>query len=288
VRLGTNSSNEFLQNLKKKNQEIQKLYVDHIKNLTKTVQIKVMLGDSTVTDQSTFDPQEIKNFYDKIIKNLRDWSIQNITITNNEDIRRIFTKFEIREGNYVLSGHLSQQFHVLLYYKPEQRVIECQKELSEIIENTKDKEAELANLGDQFVINKLKELGYKDFDNQKLFEIFFNNDEVREKIYSEIEQQSDVDFQKLSKKKVELFNELDNFLMETYQTTPILIDDARLVTGEEGCLCTFDLEHIKNKNKEGLFDSKKIPQNVKQKIIERLDQIEKFLRLEKLSFISEN
>ncbi len=279
MRLGTDSSNEFLQSLNKKNQEIQKLYVDHIKNLTKTVQIKVMLGDSTITDQSTFDPQEIKNFYEKIIKNLRDWSIQNTTITNNEDIRRIFTKFEIREGNYLLSGHLSQQFHVLLYYKPEQRVIESQKELSEIIENTKDKEAELANLGDQFVINKLKELGYKDLDNQKLFEIFFNNDEVREKIYSEIEQQSDVDFQKLSKKKVELFNELDSYLMETYQTTPILIDDARLVTGEEGCLCTFDLEHIKNKNKEGLFDSKKIPQDVKQKIIERLDQIEKFLRL---------
>ena len=95
MRLGTNSSNEFLQSLNKKNQEIQKLYVDHIKNLTKTVQIKVMLGDSTVTDQSTFDPQEIKNFYDKIIKNLRDWSIQNITITNNEDIRRIFTKFDM-------------------------------------------------------------------------------------------------------------------------------------------------------------------------------------------------
>ena len=279
MRLGTSSSNEFLQSLNKKNQEIQKLYVDHIKNLTKTVQIKVMLGDSTVTDQSTFDPQEIKNFYDKIIKNLRDWSIQNITITNNEDIRRIFTKFEVREGNYLLSGHLSQQFHVLLYYKPEQRVLECQKELSEIIENTKDKEAELANLGDQFVINKLKELGYKDLDNQKLFEIFFNNDEVREKIYSEIEQQSDVDFRKLSKKKVELFNELDSYLMETYQTTPILIDDARLVTGEEGCLCTFDLEHIKNKNKEGLFDSKKIPQIVKQKIIERLAQIEKIMRL---------
>ncbi len=279
MRLGTDSSNEFLQSLNKKNQEIQKLYVDHIKNLIKTVQIKVMLGDSTVTDQSTFDPQEIKNFYDKIIKNLRDWSIQNITITNNEDIRRIFTKFEIREGNYLLSGHLSQQFHVLLYYKPEQRVIECQKELSEIIENTKDKEVELANLDDQFVINKLKELGYKDLDNQKLFEIFFNNDEVREKIYSEIEQQSDIDFQKLSKKKVELFNELDSYLMETYQTTSILIDDARLVTGEEGCLCTFDLEHIKNKNKEGLFDSKKIPQIVKQKIIERLAQIEKIVRL---------
>jgi len=279
VRLGTDSSNDFLQSLNKKNEEIQKFFLDHMKNHTKTVQIKVMLGDGTISDQTTFDPQEIKNFFEKIIKNLPDWTIQNISITNNEDIRRIFTKFEIREGNYLLSGHLSVQFHVLLYYKPEHRVIDCQKELSDTIENTKDQEAELANLGDQFVLNKLKELGYKDLDNQKLFEIFFNNEAIREKIYSEIEQQSDVDFQKLSKKKLDLFNELDNYLIETYQTTPILIDDARLVTGEEGCLCTFDLEHIKNKNKEGLFDSKKIPENVKQKIIERLDQIEKFLRL---------
>ncbi|MFB5646039.1 MAG: hypothetical protein ACE5R3_05505, partial [Nitrosopumilaceae archaeon] len=199
--------------------------------------------------------------------------------TNNEDIRRIFTKFEVREGNYLLSGHLSVQFHVLLYYKPNHRVIDCQKELADIVENTKDQETELANLGDQFVVNKLKELGYKDLDNQKLFEIFFNNDEIREKIYSEIEQQSDVDFQKLSKKKIELFNELDSYLLETYQTTPILIDDARLVTGEEGCLCTFDLEYIKNKTKEGMFDPKKIPDNVKQKIIDRLDQIEKILKL---------
>lgn len=277
MRLGTDSSNDFLQSLNTKNEEIQKLFLDQMKNLTKTVQIKVMLGDSTVTGQTTFDPQEIRNFFEKIIKNLKEWKIQNITITNNEDIRRIFTKFEIREGNYLLSGHLSVQFHVLLYYKPEHRVIDCQKELSEIIENTKDKESELANLGDQFVINKLKELGYKDLDNQQLFEIFFNNDDIREKIYQEIEQKSDVDFQKLSKKKVELFNELDSYLMETYQTTPILIDDARLVTGEEGCLCTFDLEFIRNKNKEGLFDPKKIPENVQQKLLDRLDQIKKIL-----------
>ncbi|HET6516723.1 MAG TPA: hypothetical protein VFG25_00645 [Nitrosopumilaceae archaeon] len=279
MRLGTNSPNDFIQNLNKKNEEIQKLFLDHMKNLTKTVQIKVMLGDSTITDQRTFDPQEIQNFFEKIIKNLKDWKIQNISMTNNEDIRRIFTKFEIREGNYLLSGHLSVQFHVLLYYKPEHRVIDCQKELADIIENTKDKEVELANLGDQFVLNKLKELGYTDLDNQKLFEIFFNNDEIREKIYSEIEKQSDIDFKKLSKKKTDLFNELDSYLIETYQTTPILIDDARLVTGEEGCLCTFDLEYIKNKNKEGLFDPKKIPANVKDKIIQRMDQVEKILKL---------
>lgn len=278
MRLGTSSSNDFIQSLNKKNALIQNLFHEHVKNLTKTITVKVMLGDSTITEQSTFDPQKIKDFYEKIIKSLQEWEIQNISITNNEDIRRIFTKFNVQEGNYLLSGHLSLQFHVLLYYKPEYRVIECQKELSNIVENTKNKESEIAELGDKFIVEKLKDLGYTDVDHQKLFEIFFNNDEIREKIYDEIEQKSDVDFKKLSKKKMELFNELDSFLLETYQTTPVLIDDARLVTGEEGCLCTFDLEHIKNKNKEGIFDPKKIPDGIKQKIIERLDQIENILK----------
>jgi len=278
VRLGTKTSNDFLQILNKKNEEIQNLFLDHLKNLTKTVSIKVMMGDSTISEKLTFDPEKIRIFYKNLIKNLQDWSVQDVSITNDEDIRRIFTKFQAWDGNYILSGHLSVQFHVLLYYKPKYRVVECQKELSEIIENTKNKESEIANLEDEFVYNKLKEMGYKDLDHQNLFELFFNDDKLREKIHNEIEQKCDVDFQKLNKKKTELFKELDNYLMETYQTTPILIDDQKLVTGEEGCLCTFDLEFIKNKNKEGMFDPKKIPEIVKQKIIGRLDEILELLK----------
>ena len=278
MRLGTKTSNDFLQILNKKNEEIQNLFLNHVKNLTKTVSVKVMMGDSTISEKLTFDPEKIRIFYKNLIKNLQDWSVQDVSITNDEDIRRIFTKFQVRDGNYILSGHLSIQFHVLLYYNPKYRVIECQKELSEIIDNTKNKESEIANLEDEFVYNKLKEMGYKNLDHQNLFELFFNDDKLREKIHNEIEQKCDVDFQKLYKKKTELFKELDSYLMETYQTTPILIDDGKLVTGEEGCLCTFDLEFIKNKNKEGMFDAKKIPEIVKQKIIGRLDEILELLK----------
>ena len=277
MRLGTKSSDNFLRILNKQNERIQSSFLNHIKNLTKTVPIKVMLGDSTITEQLTFDLQKITVFYENLIKNLQDWDIQDISITNNEDIRRIFTKFEVQEGNYLLSGHLSIQFHVLLYYKADYRVIECQKELAKIMDSTKNKESEIADMGDEFIINKLKELGYKNLDSQNLFELFFNDDRLREKIHKEFEQKYDIDFQKLSKKKKELFNELDDSLIEIYQTTPILIDDARLVTGEEGSLCTFDLEFIKNKNKEGIFKTNKIPQKVQQKIVERLDQISNLL-----------
>jgi len=278
VRLGSRSSNEFIQLLNKKNESIQQLFLEKILELTKLKNVNVMLGDATITEQKTFDPASVNDFYQKIIKNLKDWSVQEISISNNEDVRRIFTKFEIREGNYLISGHMSLQYHVLLYYRPEQQVIQLQKELSEIIDLTKNKEKQMSDNSDQFVLNKLKEKGYKDFDHQKLFEIFYKNDEFREKIYKEIEKDIEVDFQELSNKKANLIKNLDNLLVETYQTSPVLIDDTRLITGEEGCLCTFDIEFIKNKTKEGLFDPRKISEPVKDSIVNRLDEFSKLLQ----------
>ena len=277
MRLGTRSSNDFIQYLNKKNDNIQQLFLVKIMNLTKSVNVKVMLGDATITEQKTFDPLLVSNFYQTIIKNLKDWSIQDVSISNNDDLRRIFTKFEIREGNYLISGHMSLQYHVLLYYKPNQQVIQLQKELSDVIDLTKNKEQQMSDNSDQFVLNKLKEIGYKDFDHQKLFEIFYENNDLREKIYKEIEKDTDVNFQDLSSKKTKLIKELDNMLVETYQTSPVLIDDTRLITGEEGCLCTFDIEFIRNKTKEGLFDPRKISESIKENIIKRLDEFSKLL-----------
>lgn len=277
MRLGTRSSNDFILSLNKQNDSIQQLFLAKILDLTKSVNVKVMLGDATITEQKTFDPSFVSNFYQTIIKNLKEWSVQEVSISNNDDLRRIFTKFEIREGNYLISGHMSLQYHVLLYYKPDQRVIQLQKELSDIIDLTKNKEQQMSDNSDQFVLNKLKEKGYKDFDYQNLFEIFYENDEFREKVYKEIEKDIEVDFQELSNKKTKLIKELDNLLVETYQTSPVLIDDTRLITGEEGCLCTFDIEFIRNKTKEGLFDPRKIPEMIKENIAKRLDEFSKLL-----------
>lgn len=243
-------------------------------DLTKMIDVKVMMGDSTITEQKTFDPKLVTDYFQKINDSLQDWDLQDVSISNNQDIRRIFTKFEIREGNYLLSGHMSLQFHVLLYYKPIQRVIDCQKELAVIVDSTKNKQEQLADNSDQIVLNKLKEMGYKDFDHQKLFEVFYENDEFREKVFTEIQKDAGVDFQELSEKKSELFKELDSLLLETYQTSPVLIDDPRLVAGEEGCLLALDLEFVKNNNREGVFDPRKIPDSVKTNILKRLEELE--------------
>jgi hypothetical protein len=273
VRLGIKSPNEFIQILNSKNEEIQKSFLKKIQEITKPISIKVMLGDATVTEQKTFDPELVKQYYENIMKKLTGWTLQEVSISNNEDLRRIFTKFEIQEDNYLISGHLSLQYHVLLFYKPDQRVVESQKELAKIIDVTKNKEQEMSDNNDQLVLDKLKEKGYKDFDHQKLFEIFFENDKLREQIVKEIEENSETDFQELQKRKSDLVAELDNLLVETYQTSSVLIDDAKLVTGEEGCLCTLDIEFIKDGIKEGLFDPRKISDSTKAKIEKRIVEI---------------
>ena len=245
---------------------------------TKIADVKVMMGDSTITEQKTFDPKEVYNYLESIIQKLDGWSLQNVSTTNNEDLRRIFTKFEITEGNYLVSGHLSIQFHVLLFYKPVQRVIDSQKELAEILDNTKKQESDLSNNSDQFVLDKLKEMGYKDFDHQKLFEVFYDDEEFSKKIYAEIEKETGEEFKRLTEKKKELFKELDSLLVETYQTSSVLIDDTRLVSGEEGCLCTLDIEFIKNNNREGLFDPRKMSNITKENILKKLDNLELIIK----------
>ena len=279
MRLGIKSSDEFIQLLNNKNESIQKLFLEKMKELTRIVTVKGMLGDSTIAEQNTFDPILVQEYFNKIIKNLPDWVSRDISITNNEDLRRIFVKFELKEGNYLLSCHMSIQFHVLLFYKPDNKVIEYQKELSEIIDKTKNTETKLAEDSDQYILEKLKEIGYKDLEHKDLFQVFYENDDLRDKIYKEIEGKSESNVQALLKRKKQLFNELDNLLMEIYQTTSVLIDDSKLVTGEEGCLCSFDLEHFKNNVKEGMFDPKKIPVRVKEKLSERLDEFIKIMKV---------
>ncbi len=277
MRLGIRSPNDFIQNLNIKNEKIQKLFLENIQKITNPVIIRVMLGDATITEQKTFDPESVRSYYQKLNKNLKDWTYQDVSISNNEDLRRIFIKFEIKEGNYLISVHFSLQYHVLLFYKPDQMVIDSQKELAKIIDVTKNKEQQRSDDNDELVFEKLKEMGYKDFDHQKLFEIFFKNNKLREQIFKEIEEKSDVDFQELFKRKTQLVKELDNLLIETYQTSPVLIDDTKLVTGEEGCLCTFDIEFIRGGIKEGLFDPRKISQPIRQKLENRIDEVLKYM-----------
>ena len=141
------------------------------------------------------------------------------------------------------------------------------------MDKTKKQEDELTEKTDQVILEKLRAEGYKKFDAQNLFEVLYKDDKIREKIMNETELQTDGDLQKISQHKENLLKSLDDLLLETYQMEPILIDEARLVTGEEGCVCNIDIERIENDQKSGLIDSKKMSVDTKEKISALVDQV---------------
>ena len=273
MRIGSKSENEFFLKLNKRNEVIQENFLKSINVATQTVGTKVMLGDSTVKEVNTFDPKNVENFFNNIINSLNDWNSQGISYSYNDDVRRIFTKLEIRVGNYIISIHVSLQFHVLLYYKPVQKVIDLQKELSEIIDKTSTSDSKYSDEGNKIVLQKLQDLGYDKINEQNLFELFYNDENLSKILSEKIEGSQENETIEFNNKKKELLNQLDDLLLETFQTSSVLIDEQRLVNGEEGCLCNIDLEYIENNSKQGLFDLDLLDDESQEKIETRINQV---------------
>ena len=272
MRIGNPTNNELFLELNKINEEIQNRFLKKIIQETRTVECNVMLGDSTTKNIKTFDIKNVESFFGRFQSGLSQWNSQGITYSSDEDLRRIFTKSEIKIGNYILSLHASLQYHVLLYYKPVQKVIELQKKLAVLIGEGGNSESKYEEESDRLIIEKLNELGFKDMPKQELFELFYNDEELAKKIKKMIDdsQPEVIDSQG---QKNQLFKELDNLLIEIFHTTSVLIDEQKLVNGEEGCLCNIDLEYIDNGSKQGLFDVSIIDEHDKQLIKQNIMNI---------------
>ena len=273
MRLGSKTDDEFLIKLNEKNSQIQSIFHEKIKEIAKKHLVDVMMQDGTVKKQETFEVEKINQIYNRFANRLQAWTLEGISSTNDEGIRRNFIKLNTNADDCKISLHLSIQYHVVLFYQPNYEVMKKQKELSDFMDMTKKQEGELTEKSDHVILEKLKAEGYKDLDTQNLFEIFYNDDKIREKIMSEIELQTDGDLQKISQRKEGLLKALDDLLLETYQMEPVLIDEARLVTGEEGCVCNIDIERIENGQKSGVFDSNQVSSSTKEKISALIDQV---------------
>ncbi|MXX20865.1 MAG: hypothetical protein F4W68_00140 [Cenarchaeum sp. SB0661_bin_35] len=243
--------------------DISARYSSIMSSCVAMTEIPVMLGDATVTRQATFDLGPIEQMFAGMLGSLPRWSSDGVTTTNNEDIRRIFVKFHTMVGNYIISAHLSVQFHVLLYYRPVQRVIDCQMELSRIIDKTKSDETEFAKIANKAIAERLTST-YGELHPQELFEKLYQNDELRQYLEDEAGDVRGDGMRKLDEQKTSLFNELDSLLIETYQTTDTMIDDMRMVTGEEGYLCSFDVEYVKSGTRHS------VPSKISPRIITQI------------------
>lgn len=277
MQIPSNSADPFIKAGSEKAREIQLLFLEHIKKLTKKRTVKVMLGDGTVADQESFDPVLVREFYDTVLRMLPKWSNTGVSATTDQDLRRSFVKFEVKEGNYVLSCHMSLQYHALLFYKPDHKVIDIQKEIAKISGNIEDLRCRMAPESDKQIEERLKKEGYENLDQQKLFEVLFEQDNLTRKLI-ELQDSNQKKIAELDERRTYLFKELDNLLIEVYHTIPLLIDEMRMISAEEGCICVFNLEHVKNDIREGNLNAARIQDEIKENILKEMDNVAKVLK----------
>lgn len=271
---------------KKANAALEKIEAGFLEAVKPAIEMKkshAMLGDGTVTQTDTFDPQNVQTFYQRLTNGMEGWLAGGISKSKTDDLHRLFCQFNKDVGKYYVSGYFGVQFHALPYYKVDKRVIEVQKELAGIADGATALYGGIREKADQALSEEISKRGLASLEFEELFTKMFEDEKLAEdldKKASAVEDQFP-EFQKMGEKKSALFAELNDLMIELYQTSPVPIDYNRLMQGEEGVCTYFDIELIKGKKtikREPMFETKKIPKADADRVADELEAVAKALK----------
>lgn len=244
-------------------EKVQEAFLEAIKPAIAMRQARGMLGDSTITQADTFDPQDVHNFLHQLGNALEGWTFSGILKSATEDIHRLYSTFTKEGDRFHISAYFGIQFHVLFYYRAERRVVDIQKELAKIDQSVASVLSKMTDAADRVLATELEKKGYINLGFNELFVRMFEDERLIEELNEKaaiIESQFPQLIENRSKKN-KLLTELNDLIMKFYHTLPVIIDYNRLMQGEEGITNYFDIEVLRNaktKRREALFDTSKM------------------------------
>ena len=245
-------------------EKVHRAFLEAIKSAILMRQANAMLGDGTITQADTFDPQNVQNFFQQLGNTLQDWTFSGVLKSATEDIHRLYCTFTKEADKFYISVYFGVQFHVLPYYRVDRRVIDIQKELAEIEGRATSVSSKMTAAADRVLATELEKRSYTNLGFEELFAKMFDDEKLIEELNRKtaaVENQFP-QIVETRNRKSELLSELNDLLIKFYQTSPVLIDHNRLMQGEEGVTSYFDIEVLKNKKnkrREAFLDTIKMP-----------------------------
>ncbi len=245
-------------------EKVHRAFLEAIRSAILMRQENAMLGDGTITQADTFDPQNVQNFFQQLGNTLQDWTFSGVLKSATEDIHRLYCTFTKEADKFYISVYFGVQFHVLPYYRVDRRVIDIRKELAEIEGRATSVSSKMTAAADRVLATELEKRSYTNLGFEELFAKMFDDEKLIEELNRKtaaVESQ----FPQIGEtrnRKSELLSELNDLLIKFYQTSPVLIDHNRLMQGEEGVTTYFDIEVLKNKKnkrREAFLDTIKMP-----------------------------
>jgi hypothetical protein len=264
-------------------EKVQGTFLEAIKPNIAMRHASAMLGDGTITQADTFDPQNVKNFLQQLGNVLEGWTFSGILKSATDDIHRLYSTFTKEAGKFHVNAYFGIQFHVLPYYRVDRRVIEIQKELAKIEDRATSDLSKMTGAADRVLATELEKRGYTNLGFEELFAKIFDDEKLIEDLNmrtASVESQFP-QFGETHNKKSELLSELNDLLIKFYQTSPVLIDYNRLMQGEEGITNYFDIEVLKNKKmkrREAFLDTIKMPKEAADMLSGELGAVGETLR----------
>jgi hypothetical protein len=253
--------NQFYENIKS-------VFEESIRNNIVTFETKVMLGDFSVIDIKSFDPNKILTLFQNFEKMLntksKNWQSVPIQSTKSDDIRRLYFQLSLEIDKFYFYIYMGIQFHSLLYYQIDKQVIQVSKKVRELEQLNNDAKSEITLKGDQIIKQELEKLGYTGVDNTQLFEELFTQKDLTRNL---VEKASSIeenypDIEKNNDQIIKLKKELENMIIEIYQIDLASLDQNKMLQGENGMVIYVDFEMIKNKKtkeKTSVINFEKIP-----------------------------
>lgn len=263
--------------------KVQQAFVEAVRPRIAMKKTNAMLGDGTITEVSTFDPESLGRLMNSLAGLLEGWTAE-VSRSNTDDLHRIYCKagrqiVSGRRYHYYIIGYFGVQFHALPYYKVDKRVIEIQKELVGLSQQAVELSKNISGAVDKVLQDELAKIGLAHTGVEDLFTKLLGD----EKLADELDRKAGVvesqfpEFEQMKKRKEILLEELNGLVVYHYQTSDVLIDHNRLMQGEEGIVSYFDIEVVKvrldgsGKNKgdekrEAYIDTKKVPADAANQI----------------------
>jgi len=280
MRIPNNLTDKFSTELNSVYGNVSKLYLNAISKFVQMQKVNVMLGDASVTQQDTFEPQKVAVFFEMLSRHLKNWSSQGIAKTDTDDLRRLHIQFTTSVDKYHLSCYLAIQYHALTFYKCDNKVINIKKQLIELDEKIAQLKPIIEAKQDVVLEQELRKRGAENLKFEELLETMYND----RKLFSELTQKVDEiqksypEYYEAVGQKEKLLTELNEMIIELYRMKPVLVDQNKLIQGEEGVALHFDLEVFNNDERSGNVSIDKIAARSRKVIIDRFEEIEKALK----------
>lgn len=249
MRLPTKDQCQFCTDLNLSYSKLQQVFYDKFNSLLQISNIKVMLGDGTLTDTSTFDPESLVLYLNILSQSLKKCANSGIVKSNTDDLHRITCQYFTQIEKYFVSVFFGIQYHVLRYYKVEKRVLEIQKEMYDLSKKCEEIRNSIADVGNSMILRELDNMGYADLRFEDLLERMLSDQSISGQLESKTNNLLD-EYPELRKSELrhkDLISELNNYIIEISTIEPAMLDYNKLMQGQEGTVVYVDLETVTNK-----------------------------------------